>query len=179
GLMATAPLPADAAGALAVLATNIAAAGGTVVAAQSGYLLHSPAFVAATLGADELPSPTLRYSGKPEAPGFHVMATPTDHPVEILTGLGATGVDVVVVYTGAHPVQGHPLVPVLEIATAEGCPPDIARDLDLLLDGDVEDWPAQILARLGDLAAHRYVPARLSLGNIDFQITRGLMGISL
>ena len=179
GLMATAPLPADAAGALAVLATNIAAAGGTVVAAQSGYLLHSPAFVAATLGADKPPSPTLRYSGKPEAPGFHVMATPTDHPVEILTGLGTTGVDVVVVYTGAHPVQGHPLVPVLEIATAEGCPPDIARDLDLLLDGDVEDWPAQILARLGDLAAHRYVPARLSLGNIDFQITRGLMGISL
>ena len=97
----------------------------------------------------------------------------------IITGLGATGVDVVLAYVGAHPVQGHPLVPVLAFATAAACPPDLAPELDLLLDGNAETWPAQILARLGDLAAHRYIPKRVSMGNIDFQITRGAMGISL
>lgn len=179
GLLATAPLPAAAASALAAIATNIVAAGGTVVAAQSGYLLHSPEFVAATLGTATPASPTLPYAGRLRAPGLHIMATPTDHPVEILTGLGATGMDSVIAYTGAQTVQGHPLVPVLEIATAADYPLGIAGDLDLVLDGDPQQWPERILARLGDLAAHRYVPARLRLGNIDFQITRGLMGISL
>ncbi len=179
GLLATAPLPATAATALATIATNIVRAGGVVVAAQSGYLLHTPAFVDAVLAEPVSLAPTLAYSHRAAVPGFHIMATPTDHPVEILTGLGATGVDAVVAYTGAHPVQGHPLVPVLEIATAADCPPDVAGDLDLVLDGDSQQWPDQILARLGELAAHRYVPTRLRMGNIDFQITRGLMGISL
>ena len=179
GLLATAPLPATAASALATLAAHIVTAGGTIVTAQSGYLLHSPEFIAATLGARPAAAPTLSYASKLRTPGFHIMATPTDHPVEILTGLGATGLDAVIAYTGAHPVQGHPLVPVLEIAVAEECPPDVASDLDLLLDGDPQQWPARILADLGDLAAHRTVPTRWLLGNIDFQITRGLMGISL
>ena len=179
GLLATVPLPATAASALAAVATHIVAAGGTVVAAQSGYLLHSPDFIAATLGQKPATAPTLSYAGKFRAPGFHIMASPTDHPVEIRTGLGATGLDAVVAYTGAHPVQGHPLVPVLEVALAEECPPDVANDLDLLLDGDSQPWPARILAQLGELATHRTVPARLRLGNIDFQITRGPMGISL
>ena len=179
GLLATAPVPAAAASALAVVAANVAAAGGTVVAAQSGFLLHTPAFVDGTLAEPAALEPTLAYSHRAVMPGFHIMATPTDHPVEILTGLGATGLDAVVAYAGAHPLQGHPLIPVLEIATTADCPPDMAGDLDLVLDGDPQQWPDQILARLGELAAHHYVPTRLSQGNIDFQITRGLMGISL
>ncbi len=179
GLLATAPLPARAARALAKLAANLAAAGGSVVVAESGYLLHTPAFVDGVLADPGALWPTLPYAGRFSLPGLHIMATPTDHPVEIITGLGATGVDVVLAYVGAHPVQGHPLVPVLEFATAADCPPDLAPELDLLLDGNAETWPAQILARLGDLAAHRYIPKRVSMGNIDFQITRGAMGISL
>ena len=109
--------------------------------------------------------------------GFHIMATPTDHPVEILTGLGATGVDAVLAYVGAHPIQGHPLVPVLELAA--DCPADRRAELALVLSGDDTRWADQILERLGDLASHRSIPQRLQLGNIDFQIARGLMGISL
>ncbi|MCL4829437.1 MAG: UxaA family hydrolase [Caldilinea sp.] len=179
GLLATAPLPAAAAHALADLAANIVHAGGAVVAAQSGHLLHSAAFVDPLLVEPDRLQPTLAYSGRLPAPGFHIMATPTDHPVEIITGLGATGVDVVLAYVGVQPVQGHPLTPVLELATAADCPSDLAPELDLLLDGDPAGWSAQILSRLGDLAAHRYTPQRMRTGNIDFQITRGLMGISL
>jgi hypothetical protein len=105
------------------------------------------------------------------------MATPTDHPVEILTGLGATGVDAVLAYVGAHPIQGHPLVPVLELAA--DCPADRRAELDLFLSGDDTHWASQILEKLGDLSSHRSIPQRLQLGNIDFQIARGLMGISL
>jgi altronate dehydratase len=179
GLLATTPLPTSAAHALAELAANIVHAGGSIVAAQSGHLLHSNDFVGALFVEPERLQPTLAYSGRIAAPGFHIIATPTDHPVEIVTGLGATGVDVVLVYVGAQPVQGHPLTPVLELATAADCPPDLAPELDLLLDGAPAAWAAQMLARLSDLAAHRYTPQRMRIGNIDFQITRGLMGISL
>jgi altronate dehydratase len=179
GLLATAPVPAEAARALAEVATHVTAAGGVIVAAQSGYLLHTSTFVEAVLTDPKQLAPTLAYAGRRTTPGFAIMATPTDHPVEILTGLGATGVDAVLVYTGAHPVQGHPLVPVLELATAADCPPDLASELDLRLAGDPGAWPAAILARMADLATHRYRPVRINLGNIDFQITRGLMGISL
>jgi hypothetical protein len=179
GLLATAPLPAKAAHALAELAASTSIAGGTVIAAESGHLLHTPAFVDAVFAESQVLQPTLPYSGRVTTPGFHIMATPTDHPVEIITGLGATGVDVVLAYVGAHPVQGHPLTPVLEMATATDCPPDLIPELDLLLDGNSDTWPVQMLARLGDLAAHRYTPQQIRMGNIDFQITRGWMGISL
>lgn len=179
GLLATAPLSAEAAHALAELAVTIVNAGGTVVTAESGYLLHTPAFVDAALTDPRMLYPTLPYSGRIAVSGFHIMATPTDHPVEIITGLGATGIDVVLAYVGAHPVQGHPLTPVLEMATAADCPHDLTTDLDLLLAGDPAAWPAQIVTRLSDLAAHRYTPQRMRMGNIDFQITRGWMGISL
>ncbi|HHW88093.1 MAG TPA: altronate dehydratase [Chloroflexi bacterium] len=179
GLLATAPLPPAAATALAEIAANVATAGGTVVIAQSGYLLHTPPFIDDLLATSNPIEPTLAYSGRITAPGLHIMATPTDHPVEIVTGLGATGVDAVLVYVGAQPVQGHPLVPVLEVATSDDCSPDVASELDLWLEGDPAMWAMQILERLGALAAHRYIPNRMQTGNIDFQITRGLMGISL
>jgi len=179
GLLATAPLTPDIAAALAEIAANVTAAGGTVVAAQSGYLLHTPAFVDALLAAPNNVQPTVAYSGRIMTAGFHIMATPTDHPVEIITGLGATGVDAVLVYAGAQPAPGHPLIPVLAVTTVATCPPDLAPDFDLLLEDDPAAWPAQMLARLADLAAHCYTPGRINFGNIDFQITRGLMGISL
>lgn len=178
-LAATAPLTSAAAAALAEIAANVATAGGTVVVAQSGYLLHTPTFIDALLTAPEDAQPTLAYSGRISTPGLYIMATPTDHPVEIITGLGATGVDAVLAYVGAQPVQGHPLVPVLEVATADDCAPEAAAELDLVLAGVPTAWSEQILARLSDLAAHRYIPHYTRTGNIDFQITRGLMGISL
>ena len=179
GLAATAPLTSAAAVALAEIAANVATAGGTVVVAQSGYLLHTPTFIDALLTAPEDAQPTLAYSGRISTPGLYVMATPTDHPVEIITGLGATGVDALLAYVGAQPMQGHPLVPVLEVATADDCAPEAAAELDLVLAGAPTAWSEQILTRLSDLAAHRYIPHHMRTGNIDFQITRGLMGISL
>lgn len=181
GLMATAPLSPETGRALARVAANVVDAGGLVLAAESGYLWQCAGFVDTLLDAPETETvqPTVAYAHRPHRPGFHVMATPTDHPVEIVTGLGAAGVDVVLAYVGGHPTPGHPLTPVLELATAADCPPETATDLDLVLTNDPSTWPEQILERIGELAAHRYVPQHMRIGNIDFQITRGLMGISL
>ncbi|MCS6827584.1 MAG: UxaA family hydrolase, partial [Caldilinea sp.] len=179
GMMATAPLPPEAGSALAMVAANVAAAGGLVLAAESGYLWQCASFVDALFDAPGTVRPTVAYAHRPQRSGFHVMATPTDHPVEIVTGLGAAGVDVVLAYVGGHPTPGHPLMPVLELATVADCPPETAADLDLVLVDNPSTWPEQILAQIGALAAHRYVPRHMRIGNIDFQITRGLMGISL
>jgi hypothetical protein len=55
----------------------------------------------------------------------------------------------------------------------------VAADLDIVLAGDELTWPDEILARIAALAAHEYTPQGFRQGNIDFQITRGLLGISL
>jgi altronate dehydratase len=178
GLIATAPPPPAVARALAELTCAVAAAGGTVIVSEAGHLLHTPAYVDATFLAPQ-PAPTVAYAHRPATVGCHLMAMPTDHPVEALTGLGASGVDVILAYVGAHPVQGHPLTPVLQIAAADDCPPDVALDLDVVLAGDAAAWPDVLLARIGELAAHTYAPKGFRQGNIDFQITRGLLGISL
>ena len=67
----------------------------------------------------------------------------------------------------------------LQIAAADDCPPDVAIDLDIVLAGDEEGWTDELLARIRALAAHEYAPKGFRQGNIDFQITRGLLGISL
>jgi len=178
GLIATAPPPPAVARALAELTCAVAAAGGLVVVSEAGHLLHSPAYVDATFLVPQ-PTPTVAYAHRPRVAGCHLMAMPTDHPVEALTGLGAGGVDVILAYVGGHPIQGHPLTPVLQLAAAADCPPDVAADLDIVLAGDELTWPDEILARIAALAAHEYAPQGFRQGNIDFQITRGLLGISL
>jgi hypothetical protein len=77
---------------------------------------------------------------------------------------------------GARPAQAHPLVPVLQAALAdsEGGPPGF----DLLLSGDPMDWAEQLLNGIAEVAARRYTPRRIALGDVDFQVTRGLTGIS-
>jgi altronate dehydratase len=178
GLIATAPPPPEVARALAELTGAVATAGGVVIVSEAGHLLHSPAYVDATCAAPPA-APTLTYAHRPATAGCHLMAMPTDHPVEALTGLGAGGVDVILAYVGAHPIQGHPLTPVLQLAAAADCSPDVAADLDIVLAGDELTWPDEILERIAALAAHEYTPQGFRQGNIDFQITRGLLGISL
>ena len=43
------------------------------------------------------------------------METPTEDWLESLTGLGATGIDLVLAYTDTHPQQTHPMIPVLQV----------------------------------------------------------------
>ena len=126
--------------------------------AYRDYLLHAP------------PIPTLSYGQSATEPGFHIMETQTEHWVETLTGLGATGVEQMFAVTPDHPMQGHPMVPLIQAG-----PDEYKDDLDLPLDLT----PEQILKIVASVASRRYVPKQVAQRNMDFQVTRGLLGVSM
>lgn len=101
--------------------------------------------------------PTIEYGQPAPTHGLHVMRAPTSDFTEILTGLGATGVELVVIWNDGPPVQVHPFIPCLEIRQNE-----TARRL---IDQVVRAASGEL-----SLASATYA---------DFQITRGLEGVSL
>jgi len=121
----------------------------------------------------------LAYGEFSAQPGFQIMDSPTEHWVERLTGLGATGVEAVIVYANGEPVQGHPLVPVLQMTTVDASSSGWAGDLDLILAPPSAAWPSEIAKLLHATLSGKYAPVNTREGNVDFQITRGRMGISL
>jgi hypothetical protein len=76
-------------------------------------------------------------------------------------------------------MPGHPLVPVIQVTAAETVQQRYGQDLDLILAGEAAGWTDQILQLLARVISHQYTPRLQRQGNIDFQITRGLLGVSL
>ena len=104
------------------------------------------------------------------------METPTEHWIETLTGLGATGVELMLAHVDGQPRQAHPLVPLLQVASASASP---SVDVDLTLTGPASTWTDALFRLLLDTASRDYAPKLYALGNTDFQVSRGLLGISL
>jgi len=108
------------------------------------------------------------------------MRTPTAHVVENLTGLGATGVALLLAITDRAPVQGHPLIPTLQVGLGP-----LAAPFEADLDGCFAAAPAPeaffraLLELLRDCAEGRCRPRAWQAGHTDFQLTRGLTGVSL
>ena len=171
-LLSDGAAPADAAHSLARVARRVVDAGGTVVTPASGGLIEVPAYRATLgLGSSDL-QPTLSYGQAAQESGFHLMDMPTPHWSETLTGLGASGAQLLIAYSGKLRA-GHPLVPLLQLAGehASAAP-------DLRLCGDVGEWPQQILDLAARTLARDYQPQSTVHNHIDFQLTRGLLGIS-
>jgi hypothetical protein len=130
------------------------------------------------------------------------MATPSQRFVEILSGVGGTGVHMALAWCarGAPMPSGHPLLPLLSVAldtaraAAEGgggggggggdvTDDDGARavtgapvaDIVLPVGGEPSEWLRLILIRMSELASGEYTPLvyRDSALNVDFQIPRG------
>jgi len=150
--------------------------GGTVVVPDNAALLGHPAFLRCL--ADGTASPTLTYGEPASEPGLHVMETQTAHWVEILTGLGAAGVELVVAGVGGHPLPGHPMIPVLQVG-GDDLPEPFREDVDLILTGGPADWRLGVLDLIRNTADGRHAPRAVVVGNTDFQITRGLLGVSV
>lgn len=181
GLTALGPVPHAAAAALGRLASALAGHGGVVVIPQNAALLASEAFLT-SLGPREPIRPTLACGAAAGRAGLHVMATPTTHVSETLTALGSTGVDLMLAHVSAHPLPGHPMIPLLQIASdADVARPTETIDLDAVLDGrgPAPDPLDTLLDLLAETASRRYVPRLFGRRYCDFQITRGLLGISL
>ena len=171
GLLSQCDISDMAARSLAKLSQMIVGGGGTVVVADGDPLLDG-AF-ANQLGLSQAPAASLGYGQKAARPGFHVMAAPRAHWGETLTGFGATGVELLLGVVDGFAMAGHPLLPTLQVAFSA----DASDDLDAALPESADSADA-----LFDLvvAAMRgeHQPRHEGSGTHDFQVTRGLVGVS-
>ena len=183
GLTSVGPVSNSVAEAFARLARAIAVESGTVVVAENSSLLASESVSQDLFGSTRIQA-TLAYGQRFLKSGFHIMETPTDHYVETLTGLGATGIEMIVAHVMDQLPQSHPMVPVLHIGTAGFFKAGILppEELDLLLEDDSADcgrMTSRILELLTRVLSREYRPKLFACGNTDFQMTRGLLGVSM
>ena len=178
GLLTTGEVTAATAALLAHLARVVGAAGGTVVLPGHDPLLRQTAFLE-SMSFTEPPLPTLAYGQRFQESGFHMMQTPSDQWLEMLTGVGATGVEVMLAVVAERPLPGHPLIPVLQAAVAAPAHSQHLSDLDALFTGDNQADLEQLLNLIGNTLSRTYIPRTNRQQNVDFQITRGVLGVSL
>ena len=182
GLLSAGELPESVSRQFGRLAAAIVGGGGTVVLPENSPLLSSQAFLERSI-AEGPHLPSLAYgqslADSADRSGLHIMETPTEHWAETLTGLGGVGVEAILAYVGSHPIEGHPLVPVLQVTAAEGSARRFAADMDAVLGGDPEAWPQLLADLLSQTLGGQLQPKAMRAGNIDFQFTRGLLGVSL
>ena len=155
----------------------IVSAGGTIVIPANSPLLETAAFRERVF-LQALSEPCLSYGQRPETTGCYVMETPSEHWVETMTGLGATGIELALVHVVDRPVQGHPLIPVLQVASNVLVSSGYGSDLDLTLGDNSEEWGNEAVQLLVRVVSGKQSAKASEQGNIDFQLTRGLLGIS-
>ena len=177
GLLTAAPVTAATATTLATLARTILAAGGSLLVPESDALLANPAFRTALLGAT-VPHATLAYGEPLTKPGLHVIASETEHWVENLTGFGGCGAHLALTVVSDHARQGHPLLPVIQIAESAQRGRLAPDDLDLFLTEDSAANLTALEALLIAVAERTHTPAATAAGHVDFQLTRGELGVS-
>lgn len=181
GLLANGPLQEKTAESMALFALGVVQSGGTVVIPQCGPLLRSTRFREMLLADPSDASPTLAYGEQATLHGLHVMETPTQDEGELLTGLGATGVEIMIGHIGRTPMQAHPMVPLLQISAEPEVQLRRGADLDLQI-SEEETTPAQALTILDEtlrVASRELTPRLFERRHTHFQITRGWLGLSL
>ncbi|MDA1276117.1 MAG: UxaA family hydrolase [Verrucomicrobia bacterium] len=183
GLTASTRIPNVVSMAVAKLAVWIVSSGGVVVIPSASALV-GPQSCLEVLTGFARPDPSISYGEVFQKRGLHLMESPTDHHVEILTGLGATGVETIVSVGGNTALQGHPMIPVLQIGVGSD-KENVSRmqvDWDWVVDvhnGNASEIAEDLLQRIIRVAGREYRPKALIQGNTDFQMTRGWLGVSL
>ena len=167
GLITQGDVPDSSERALAELCQMIVSGGGTVVISDKDSLLD--ANFGAALGLPERSDASLPYGGIPRRAGFHIMSNPRRHWAETLAGLGASGVEIMLAHVDGMPLAGHPLIPVLQVG---------AGDASGELDADSAADAMQLLDLIVTTMSGDYIPRHQVTGLHDFQVTRGLAGVS-
>ena len=181
-LAANGPLLEAAGEAFGRLAAGLVAAGATVVVPDNAGLLGSRAFREAVLpDAASVPTASLAFGEPADEAGFHLMEAPTENPVETFTGLGATGVEVMLCHVGRTSLQAHPMIPLVQVTADASLAERYAGDLDLVLtlDRSAGGLVGELAALVADAASRRYRPKLWSRGVTEFQLTRGRLGLSM
>jgi altronate dehydratase len=177
GLLTTAPAAEATARSLALITRSVAAAGGSVLLAESDPLLANAIYRQAVLGS-AAPHATLAYGEPLVLPGLHVVASETDHWVENLTGLGACGAHLFLAVVDEHSRQGHPLLPLVQVAASDQRGRIAAEDIDGLLEGEAGPDAALLAGLIAEVASRRLATKAMAGKFTDFQLGRGLLGVS-
>jgi altronate dehydratase len=177
GLVATGPVNAPTASALAALTRRVVGAGGSILVPEGDPLLAAPGFRTSVFGPHAIHA-TLAYGEPAAQAGLHVVASETDHCSENITGFGGCGAHVALAIVRDRAEQGHPLLPVIQVAEAgqRGVIP--GDDIDLFLNDDPAADEASLIALLVRVAERSLQPAATARGFVDFQLTRGLLGLT-
>ena len=172
GLTAQGDVPAETATALAAVATSIVVSGGSVIIPETSPLLRSADFTSALFVA--APHTTLSYGEIIQHRGLHVMAMSGDHLIESLSGMGSSGANLFLVHDSTRPVQGHPFIPTVQIASDSSS----SHSDQNLAHLPSEQRTAAILTALSRVWTAQQRPQAQSTGNVDFQVNRGWFGVS-
>ena len=181
GLTGDGPVSEMAAGALGELARGLVAGGATVVIPDNASLLTSDLFKKTLIGEAGVWQATLAYGEPAAQPGLHLMEAPTESAVETLTGLGGAGAELMLAHAGRGPLQTHPMIALLQVSAEPKVLQHYAQDLDLDMSemtGHTEAVRA-LSERISAAASRTYVPKMFGRGVAGFQLTRGLLGVSL
>jgi altronate dehydratase len=177
GVLSAAPPEPAMAAALAALVNAVLADGGTVLVPEGDFLIADGRFRGDVLG-DVAPRATLAYGEPVVAAGLHLVQTDTDHWVENVTGLAACGAHLVIGEVGDGPQQGHPLIPVLQVAGPAAAGRIADGDIDLVAGPDAAATEARLRQLVLATARHDHTPACDAGGFVELQLTRGLLGVS-
>ena len=82
--------------------------------------------------------------------------------------------DLALAHIVGAPLQSHVMVPLVQVSTDTTTQATYGADLDSET-ANVDD----LLALIVEVASRQYTPKLHSKGNTDFQLTRGLLGISM
>jgi altronate dehydratase len=176
-LLTASPVSASTAVALARLTTAVLVGGGSVLLPESDALWASPEFTGPLLGGTP-PRASLAYGQPLRRAGLHVVATETDHWVENLTGLAGCGAHLAIGIVSAHAQQGHPLIPLLQAAESNERGKIPADDIDVFLRGEAGADERTLVEWVVAMAERKRMPVSAAQGFVDFQITRGLLGLT-
>ena len=172
GITAQGDVPRETATALAMVVLSMVAAGGSVIIPETSPLLQSPDFSSMLFGTR--PRPTLSYGEIIKHPGLHFMATPGQHLIESLTGMGSSGANLFLVHEDHHLTQGHPFIPTVQFASGAAI-----QGIDKSIAGlTVQERVTAIFAALSRVWRGGKKSNAQSLGNVDFQVSRGWFGVS-
>jgi len=115
-----------------------------------------------------------------------MMETLSDNWAEVLTGLGATGIEIMIYIAEGRQISrltpSHPMIPLVRVVNPVGLNQSkvvkgTLEDFDLVLSADPAMWHESLLQLIIDIASNTKFPKNRDLS--DFQISRGPLGISM
>jgi altronate dehydratase len=177
GLITTAAVSPVTTRALALVVRALVERGGSVLLPEADPLLANPAFRTELLGSAPVHA-TLVYGQPLTAAGLHVVASETEHVVENITGFGGNGAHLALTVVSGNAQQGHPMLPVIQVAEPAQRGVIAAADIDLFLSGEPASDLDALIRLIATVAQGERIPAATAQGFVDFQLTRGLLGLT-